>query len=213
MTFPENDTAFQEYQIDKVSGDKAGEYQISHDGWWLMCGEHCVERPVAGQTARQYGRGLGATVRGLFIDGKRIWYRTEAEDQEYRDIQAYGADAADWLGRWDAGRGVWSISMGGLGPGYEQCIQITAAEMLRALLESKIDLDDESGRKQFNATLDERVGKLPVIEKLGLSGAQWGAASNLAAFIYKNGPRAMMADPVVKDRHIQVQKHFPQAAE
>ena len=46
----------------------------------------------------------------------------------------YGKDAVEWLRRWDAGEGVWSIEMGGIGPGYEQCIQITAAEILRYMI-------------------------------------------------------------------------------
>ncbi len=48
--------------------------------------------------------------------------------------QMFGIDATEWLRRWDAGETVWTVSLGGLGPEYEQCIQITGAEILRWLL-------------------------------------------------------------------------------
>ena len=40
--------------------------------------------PQVGGTARQYGR--GGRVRGLFIDGVKIWYRTKAEEKEHGEI-------------------------------------------------------------------------------------------------------------------------------
>jgi hypothetical protein len=63
----------------------------------------------------------------------------------------FGADAAEWLRRWDEGRSVWSIEMGGLGPGYEQCIHVTAAEILRYMLHEQVDTsawgEDEPDRQ------------------------------------------------------------------
>lgn len=50
------------------------------------------------------------------------------------------------------------------------------------------------------------------IRAIGLSGAQWGAALSLALQFYRRGPRAVMTDERVKDRHIQVQRTFPVAA-
>lgn len=116
-------------------------------------------------------------------------------------VKFYGADAAEWLRRWDAGQSVWSIEMGGLGPGYEQCIHVTCAEILRYWL-THGDIGYEETMKHIDQ--DETVRKLR-----GISGAQAGAAYNLAGHLYKHGPAKVMADEAVKDRHIQVSRHFP----
>jgi hypothetical protein len=102
--------------------------------------------------------------------------------------------------------------MGGFGPGYEQCIQITCAEVLRFLLEKKYDAstwEDKEVWEYCRWEIEEAGFKNPVIEKLGLSGAQWGAAVYLAAHFYRRGPRAIMTDPEVKHRHIQIMRFFP----
>lgn len=128
------------------------------------------------------------------------------------EIQLYGADAADWLARWDAGKGIWSIEMGGLGPGYEQCIQITAAEVLRYLIDNKVDCASQyegDAWKALSSAIDKSLWANPKINDLGLSGAQAGAAKSLGTMLYKLGPRGMMNDERVKDRHIQVQRTFP----
>src|SRR5271166_5092790 len=40
-------------------------------------------------------------------------------------------DAKEQLRRWDNGDSIWSIEMGGFGPGYEQALQICAIEIVR----------------------------------------------------------------------------------
>lgn len=214
MNYPENDDDFEDKAIGSVAEHK-GTYSITCDGWTLYCGDDCTTKPKAGQIARMYPRGIGGTIRGLFIDGVKIWYRTEDEQKEYSEIQLYGLDAQDWLNRWDKGDGVWSIEMGGIGPGYEQCIHITCAEILRWMLEHKPDASKWSEPESWKADREkiEQYGfKNEVIKALGLSGSQWGAALSLAAMFYNKGPRDVMNDDRVKDRHIQVQKHFPKAA-
>lgn len=134
----------------------------------------------------------------------------DAEAKEF-----YGADAAEWLRRWDENRNVWSIEMGGVGPGYEQAIQITMAEILRHMVEAKYDVDlwqDKNVWAKDRDLIDDVVMRIPVIRGLGLSGAQWGAALNLAGHFYRNGPAGVMTDDRVKDRHIQVQRDFPAVA-
>lgn len=208
MTYPTNDTEFREQIIKSVSQESDGSFFITcDDGWSVWCGR-LADEPIAGQTARFYGRGIGAVVRGLFIDGKQVWYRTEDEQKDHSNKEIYGADAADWLSRWDAGKSVWSIEMGGLGPGYEQCIQIVAAEVLRWLLDNKPDLNSEWSK--YDGAMGKAVSK--ITEPLGLSGAQWGAGVSLAAFIYKDGPIGVMNDARVKDRKIQVSRTFPSLA-
>lgn len=209
------DTEFEEAKIAEVRKEKGG-WSISHDdGWSFFVREDSPIEPRKGMMARFYGRGIGSEVRGLYLAGVKVYYRTEAEDKEKREIDSYGADAADWLKRWDDGRSVWSIEMGGLGPGYEQCIHITCAEILRDMLtkgydSSKWDTGD-SWKKDLKQ-IEEAAFKNPRIKALGLSGAQWGAAVNLAIMFYRKGPRAVMNDKRVEDRHIQVSRIFPVAA-
>ena len=118
----------------------------------------------------------------------------------------------EWLKRWDNGEVVWSIEMGGLGPGYEQAIQITMAEILRFLIDRNYNSSLWSDKEAWQKDRDdiETMGhESSLIHKLGLSGAQWGAALSLACQIYAKGPVAIMKDDSVKDRHILVSKNFP----
>lgn len=210
--YPENDDQFEDKIITSVEKQSDGTYAIGCDGWHLWCGKDCPVVPEVGQTSRQYGKGIGSPVRGLFINGHKVWYRTETEEDEYREIDLYGADAADWLARWDSGRSVWSIEMGGLGPGYEQCIQITAAEILRFLIDNKVDCATQyegDAWKKLSGEIDKALWADKRINDLGLSGAQAGAAKSIATALYRDGPRGVMNDARVKDRHIQVSKNFP----
>lgn len=130
-------------------------------------------------------------------------------------VEFYGADAAEWLRRWDEGRSVWSISMGGLGPSYEQAIQVAAAEFLRRMVSRKWKTKTwttDKGWKRYSKLLDNFGFANPCIKELQLSGGQWGAAKNLASNIYMWGPVSMMTHKEVKDRHIQVRKVFPAVA-
>lgn len=210
--YPEHDDQFEDKTIEKVETDDKGRHVITCDGWSLYCGDDCPVVPEVGQVSRHYGRGIGSTVRGLFINGAKIWYRTEAEEKEHGEIQLYGADAAEWLKRWDGGGTVWSIEMGGLGPGYEQAIQVTVAEILRWFLEHKPDLslwEDETVYRAQREEMDKWSFANPTIKALGLSGAQFGAAVSLASKLYRDGPRHVMQVKSIKDRHIQVSRNFP----
>jgi hypothetical protein len=102
--------------------------------------------------------------------------------------------------------------MGGLGPGYEQCIHITCAEILRWFIDNACDASkwaEADGWKADRERMTKDLHEVNAVKKLGLSGAQWGAAVNIATRLYLDGPRKVMTDDRVKDRHIQVQKHFP----
>lgn len=214
--FPENDNQFEDVKIASVEGSRDKGWRLNReDGWTFHIDKDSPVEPAAGMTARLYGKGIGYSFRGVFLDGQKVFYRTATEDEEHRDIEMYGADAADWLARWDAGRGVWSIEMGGMGPGYEQCIQITAAEVLRHLLDAKYDpslWQDSDVWKRDRDAIEKAGFANERIEALGLSGAQWGAAVSLATKLYMDGPRKIMAEPSIKDRHIQVSRTFPSLA-
>lgn len=212
MEFPEGDSQFSDAVLSEVSAHPGGWTVTINDGWSLLIPSPSPVEPEAGMHIRLYGRGHGRPVRGVFLDGRRVFYRTEREDEEHREIEMYGADAADWLKRWDEGRSVWSIEMGGLGPAYEQCIHITAAEILRHLLDAQYDpafWEDDGVWKRDRDVIEKAGFANERIKALGLSGAQWGAALNLALHFYREGPRKVMTAPEVEDRHIQVSRSFP----
>lgn len=213
--YPKDDAQFEDLYVTKVTKAGGGWSIARSDGWSFFVPADSPMVPEDGMRARFYGKGIGSPVRGLFLAGVKVFYRTVEEEKEHHEIQTFGADAADWLARWDEGRTVWSIEMGGLGPGYEQCIHITAAEILRHLLEKQYDAEKWEDREQLKRDLDEieKAGFAnPTISALGLSGAQWGAAMSLAMAIYRLGPRATLTEERVKDRLIQVSRNFPGAA-
>ena len=113
---------------------------------------------------------------------------------------------AEALALWDSGESVFSVEMGGLGPGYEMAIQGLAFEIMRAL--HGFDwLDTETLSARFDAVVDPIVHELNSKPWGGFSGAQVGAASSLAAMVCKRGYRAALRDPALDDdRRIQVSK-------
>lgn len=209
--FPSSDDQFEDTIIAVSRQMPSGSWKVTQDsGWSLMIEAGSPVEPREGSSLRLYGRGIGYPIRGVFIDGHKVFYRTEAEDEQHHDVQTYGADAADYVRRWDEQGRVWSIEMGGFGPGYEQALQIAMIEVLRHLVATKPDssLWGES-REAWRSQIDNMHEPLtPVLEPLGLSGAQWGAACSLAAQIYARGPIEVLklAD---SDRRIQVSRHFP----
>ena len=118
----------------------------------------------------------------------------------------FGDSCEEWLQRWDDGKTVWSVSMGGMGPGYEDCIQNLAVETLRYFVENKVNLqtEDTVERDAITKGMDAVTDRLD--KKYGFSGAQVGAARNLAAVVYRRGPKDAFSDPVVKGRLIRVRK-------
>lgn len=206
-----NDKEFEDRVVKKAIKTANGWDVRFSDGWmfYVPLTDSVVIKP--GDTVRMYGKGVGYAVRGLVIGDKVIYYRSEAAEEVYQKEQRFGATAADWLERWKSGKTVWSVEMGGFGPGYEQCIQITAAKILEHLLETKPDMEravnDDAYWKDVSKGIVEAIK--PVDEKLGLIGAQFGAAQNLAMTLYRRGPIEALSDPKVKDRLIQVSKTFP----
>lgn len=214
MSYPLKDNQYEEVKIKEVSAEKNGWSIKREDGWSFFVKKDSQIVPEVGMTARFYGEGIGRPVRGLFLDGIEVFYDTADDYSRKSKIELYGENAEDWLKRWDSGKTVWSIEMGGLGPGYEQCIHITCAEILRHLLAEKYDVtrwDDKENWKTDREKIEQYGFKNKTINDLGLSGAQWGAALNLAGMLYRHGPVAVMTDERAKDRHIQVSKNYPKA--
>ena len=222
--YPKGDTAYEEHTISTVERQGDTWSITNDDGWTLSFDAGAGVTPEEGMITRYYGKGVGYPVRGLFIDGLEVYYRSEAEDQKKRDDDTYGADAAAMVEKWDAGDTVWSIEMGGMGPGYEQALQVCAMEMLRYMVANPPDIDAmKSDGDKRDAGLPNESLYWPVYrdamdavlfadgapcKRLGLSGAQHGAASNIATMVVMNGPKAAieMAD---NDRHIMVSRDFP----
>lgn len=199
---PINDDQFEDVKIRKAVKTETGWEIIRDDGFSFFFEGFPSLEPKEGSTARFYGKGIGRPVRGLIFDNHLVFYRTEKEHEDHMANLTYGENAEEWVRRWDEGKTVWSIEMGGLGPGYEQAIQIAVVEFVRYMLQlvEPITKSDQ----MWHLALGN-----PVISKLGLSGAQFGAAYSLAQQLYMKGPKAIMTNPGLKSRHIQISKNLP----
>lgn len=127
------------------------------------------------------------------------------------EYELVAPDAREQLRRWDAGESIWSIEMGGLGPGYEQAIQVLAVEILRDWIDKPLpekmpsDWADDTVKR-----IDYRLpdGKFACG---GFSGAQVGAAKLLAHNWLLYGPKFVHERIDLKDRRIQVSNTWPRA--
>lgn len=113
--------------------------------------------------------------------------------------------AADALKRWDNGEHVFTVEMGGLGPGYEQAIQILVFEIIRDELGKPLPTEEKS--PAWSTWGDAAVSRIN--SKMGgYSGAQVGAAKNVAYRALRDGWGEMLKT-APQDRLIQVSKSFP----
>lgn len=110
------------------------------------------------------------------------------------------------LERWDDGRPVFTVEMGGLGPGYEQVIHIAVFELLRRKKDE--DVPDPEDAEEDDWGHDE-LHEIDREKELGLSGAQAGAARFLA-YRYLHEGYGEALEQVPEDRMIQVSKSTPQ---
>jgi hypothetical protein len=121
-------------------------------------------------------------------------------------------DAREQLRRWDAGESIWTIDMGGMGPGYEQAIQVLAIEIVRDNLNKPLPEVTSAAGKTWGYDTVERIDhKLPNGKYAcgGFSGAQVGAARFLAWQWLKVGPAALLKSPQLKKRRIQASNFWP----
>jgi len=114
---------------------------------------------------------------------------------------------------WNDGKNVWSGEMGGIGPGYEQCIQTLIFEILTDWDESQpvVVKDGAEYSPQFKEYADEISYKCSA-RLGGMTGAQVGAAQSLAGQFIYFGYQNMM-EKLPDDRLIQVDKNWPTATE
>jgi hypothetical protein len=74
--YPKNDEEFE----DKVITEVDKNFITTGDGWSIAIPDDCtIKRPKVGEKARFYGKGIGYIVRGLFVNGIKVFYKTPAE--------------------------------------------------------------------------------------------------------------------------------------
>lgn len=112
--------------------------------------------------------------------------------------------------QWKSGGTVWSAELGGIGPGYEQAIQVLLWEILARWGDSDVPGgSDGKYAEAYNVHVDKVVHELD--EPCGgFSGAQVGAAKSTAYQFIRFGYKHVM-DKLEKDRCIQVSKFWPSA--
>lgn len=124
----------------------------------------------------------------------------------------YGITAEDVLSRWDSGLTIWSIECGGLGPGYEQGLQVLAVEIVREAIQRRAPRDaklDEAKMLELADAAVKRLGRL-----YGYSGAQVGMARWLAGKWLRVGPAALVREAKDRgqaERMIQVDRYWCRA--
>ena len=116
---------------------------------------------------------------------------------------------------WDNNSTTWSVEMGGLGPGYEQAIQVGVMELGRMLLPNrealkvffleKRTLENIAQVGAMDRLLDLELRALSSRNNWGLSGAQAGAIKTLAVRFLVGGVRATVQS-VPEDQRIQISK-------
>src|SRR5258708_1760951 len=118
----------------------------------------------------------------------------------------------DLLTAWDSGDTIWSVELGGLGPGYEQAIQIAAVEIARKLRHYKPTGTKEEQTKYVDKicyavihNIDKELG--------GLSGAMVDQAKWLAwQWCHNGGPKHLIERAKKKGHEtIQVSKAWPKS--
>lgn len=120
----------------------------------------------------------------------------------------------EMIATWDDGGIIWSIDMGGLGPGYEQVIQIGIIELCRRMVNVEIpEWEEGAVGEQINKLFDDalHVACKEVAGLKGITGAQAGAMKQVAYNAITEGwPK--MVESIPKGRKIQVSNNWPSAA-
>lgn len=126
--------------------------------------------------------------------------------EEAKVLHNYGTlDEA--LAKWNADELVTTIEMGGLGPGYEQGIQIGVFELLNDLKGVEIPFSDkEAAHKLIEETFYKTIARVKELD--GISGAMAGASMHIAYMFRLHGysEAINMAD---QDRRIMCKRSFP----
>lgn len=76
-----HDQQFETNTIKSFTAETGG-YSLTFDNGWSFWMPDAGFAPGVGQTAKLYGRGTGYQVRGLVVNDRVVFYRTEAEQEE-----------------------------------------------------------------------------------------------------------------------------------
>lgn len=108
---------------------------------------------------------------------------------------------------WNENHPVWSAELGGIGPAYEQAIQVLLFEIMTKWGDKPLPPPEGDNYPiEYTKHVDEIVHELD--ERCGFSGAQVGIAKGTAWQFMKYGYAHMM-NKLEPDRHILVSKRFP----
>jgi len=77
--YPENDNQFEEKKLIEVISDPEGWEITFDDKWSFFVNKKYKVKPKVGDCVRLYSRGVGLPVRGLFVNGEKVFYRTEKQ--------------------------------------------------------------------------------------------------------------------------------------
>ena len=82
MKYPKNDKQFEDIIITAVITAVEGNCIQRNNGWLFFAPPDSPVKPEVGMRARFYGKGIGSTFRGLFLDGEQGFDRTEFEEYD-----------------------------------------------------------------------------------------------------------------------------------
>lgn len=117
----------------------------------------------------------------------------------------YPQTAFDALAAWDRGESVFTVELGGIGPGYEMAIQMLAFELIRAHGEGRLALPPpETPMDGWGDEVVHIVNKWPLG---GFSGAQVGAAKWLAYRTLREGWAPTLTEAHARDQTTLVSRH------
>lgn len=118
------------------------------------------------------------------------------------------SEAKEILRLWDGGEPIKTVEMGGLGPGYEQAIQVLAVGMVRDHIGRPVPSNPPKDWGEDTLTRLREAEKNGKAEGMGFSGAQFGAARNLAYGWLTRGTTAVRSE-VPLDRRILASRTWP----
>lgn len=82
--YPKNDSQFETRKIIEITPDIDGWEITFDDKWCLFLFRKYKVKPKVGDSVRLYFKGIGYDIRGLFINGKKVFYRTEKQQEQKR---------------------------------------------------------------------------------------------------------------------------------
>jgi len=102
-----------------------------------------------------------------------------------------------WIADYDSGKAMESVKMGGISEEYEAAIQECAIETIRNLQMIALPEDKEAFGAAVQVAADAAVDLLN--DECGFSGAQVGAAKNMAAVFWRQTPAVGIAKMKAQD--------------